>query len=427
MVILPLLSRFQRLPRSIGPLAALLAASVAACDISGPGGAGGPPTQLTGLPRSLTADESRVAAVANQFTFTLFQRLNAAQPPENVFVSPLSVSFALGMTMNGAAGQTFDEIRATLGFDADDLAKINAGYRGLLSLEKGLDPSTTFEIANSVWSRNTLPLLPSFVTSMKDVFDADVKSSPFDASTLADVNSWVNGRTAGKIPTILESIDSSSVMLLLNAIYFKGSWRDRFDPGKTQPRRFQGTGGNQQVPTMRRDPGEGTIRYGGGAFGYAGELSYGNGAFVMTIVVPNDMNALTASLDTATWRAIVASLDSATWAVELPKFQLEYLRELNSDLQAMGMQVPFHPVDASFAHMSPAGDSLYISRARHKTFVDVNEEGTEAAAITAVIIDIFDSDSGPPCLCVDRPFVFLIRERFSGTILFIGKILNVPT
>ncbi len=385
---------------------------------------GGPPAQLTSLPRVLTADEVRVSDAANQFAFTLFKRLNAREPAKNVFVSPLSVSFALGMTMNGANGATFNEMRSTLGFGSDELANINAGYRGILSLESGLDPSTTFQIANSVWHRQTLPVLPTFVESMRQMFDAQVTAAPFDASTLGAVNGWVSSQTAGKIPTILEAISPDDVMFLVNAIYFKGSWRDRFDPAKTVTAPFAAAGGSQQVPMMRRADGVGKLRFAQTSTATVGELSYGNGAFVMTIVLPvGDVDAFAATLDTASWRALIAPMVETDFAVHLPKFTLEYERELKDDLKALGMQTPFIPDGADFTAMSTVGNSLFIAFVKHKTFVDVNEEGTEAAAVTNVGVGV---TSLPPCLCVDRPFLFAIRERFSGTILFMGKIVRIP-
>jgi serine protease inhibitor len=404
-------------------LPAILLAALAGCQPSTE--PGGPPEQLTALPRELTADEQRVSGAANHFAFSLFKRLNAAQPGENVFVSPLSVSFALGMTMNGANGSTLDEMRSTLGFGAEELSAINAGYKGLLALEGGLDASTTFEIANSVWHRNSLPVHQSFVEEMNQTFEADVRSAPFDASTVTQVNDWVNAKTHGKIPTIVEQISSDDVMFLINAIYFKGSWREQFDPARTQDGSFAAIGGAQQVKMMNRPEKTGKIGFGRTATATVGELSYGNGAFVMTIVIPDgDLNTFAATLDTTAWRSLAETLSEAEHQVALPKFKLEYKRELRSDLMALGMNVPFMAGGADFTRMSSVGRDLYIAFVQHKTFVDVNEEGTEAAAVTNVGVRV---TSLPPCLCVNKPFIFAIRERFSGTILFIGKIVRIPT
>jgi len=383
----------------------------------------GPSVQLTALPRALTADEVRVSSAANQFSFTLFQRLNAAEPEKNVFVSPLSVSFSLGMAMNGASTTTLDQMRETLGFGADELATINQGYRGLIDLEAGLDKSTTFQIANSVWYRQSFPFNAAFIDQVREAFDAQVNASPFDATTVTAVNNWVSDRTNGKIPTVLERIEDAHVMFLINAIYFKGSWREQFDPKHTMSMPFNGKDGVQTVATMVRRPKTGKVRMAQSGEATIGELSYGNGAFVMTILMANQgsINDIAAGLDTARWSALVSSMHEGEYAVQLPKFRMAYERELNADLKALGMVVPFDETQADFSKMT--AEQVFISFVKHKTFVDVNEEGTEAAAVTVTGMEV---TSMPPCLCVDRPFVFVIRERFSGTILFMGKIVNVP-
>ncbi len=404
------------------PLLLVVLVAVAACASSTDPQS--PPKQLTALPRSLTADEQRVSSATNQFALTLFKRLNQAQPGENVFVSPLSVSFALGMTMNGANGATLDEMRSTLGFGTTELAQINDGYRGLMALEAGLDPSTTFRIANSVWYRQGLSVNQPFVDALKQTFDADVRATPFDQGTVKQVNDWVSAKTNAKIPTIIDAISDDLVMFLINAIYFKGSWREQFDPAKTQNLPFRGLSGERTLPTMAREEGSGKFRYTNTASATIGELPYGNGAFVMTVVMPTDASgiaALAAGLDTASWTALLAPMQEVSFAVQLPKFKLSYERELKDDLIALGMDVPFSESAADFSRMTPA--QAFIAFVKHKTYVDVNEEGTEAAAVTNTGMRV---TSLPPCFCVNRPFVFAIRERFSGTILFIGKIVDIP-
>ena len=408
--------------KTIARLALVAVAAHGCSPFTSPGD--GPPQQLSGLPRSLTEDEVRVSRAANQFSFRLFQRLNAAQPGENVFVSPLSVSFSLGMAMNGASGSTLEEMRSTLGFGAAELAEINRGYKGLIALESGLDPSTTFGIANSIWYRQGFPVDQGFIDDVRQTFDAEVRASPFDRTTITAVNDWVSASTNGRIPTILDAIADDNVMFLINAIYFKGSWREQFDPAKTVDRPFHGSAGAQTVKTMVRPEKVGKMQFGRTPTATVGELSYGNGAFVMTIVMPGegqDINALAVGLDTASWSSLLGPMQERDYRVELPKFKLSYERELKDDLMALGMNVPFSEWDADFSRMTPS--QVFISFVKHKTFVDVNEEGTEAAAVTNTGISL---TSLPPCLCVDRPFIFAIRERFSGTILFIGKIARIP-
>jgi serine protease inhibitor len=220
------------------------------------------------------------------------------------------------------------------------------------------------------------------------------------------------------------------VMFLINAIYFKGSWRDRFDPAKTRDGDFTTIAGTTQtVKLMSRGKGEGKLRHGFVNGVTVGELSYGNGAFVMTVLVPEmhgnggNVNEVAATLDTAAWRGFVAPMQEIEGEVILPRFTMEYERELADDLKALGMPVAFDDVAADFSGLSPAGADMYIAFVKHKTFVKVDEEGTEAAAVTNTGIGV---TSLPPGLRVTRPFIFAIRERFSGTILFMGKIVRIP-
>ncbi len=414
----------MNLHRSIRRAAFVLLAVVAACsDVSGP-----TPT-LTRLPRDLTASEQQVLQAGNQFSIALFRQLAKAQPGENVFVSPLSASMALGMTMNGARGTTLDAMRATLGVGSGDLSQINAGYKGLIELLRGLDPSTTFQLANSIWYRNEFPVRQAFLDAVKAGFDAEVRGLDFgDPSSLGVINGWVNTNTQGKIPTILDRIGADDQMYLINAIYFKASWRTRFDPALTRPGPFQASNGTTQtVPMMHRSSTPSVLnRVFSFPHLYTAELAYGGDAFAMTILLPErgySVDSVAAALTSAQWNEITAMLDGSpgtSLGVTLPKFSLSYDRTLNDDLAALGMGIAFGG-GADFSGLSSS--SVFISYVKQKTFVDVNESGTEAAAATAVVTVA----STPPSLDVDRPFIFVIRDRFSGTILFIGKMNRIPT
>ena len=387
-----------------------------ACSATEPGRA---PELLTALPRELTADEQRVSHASNAFTLALFRGLNQAQPDSNVFVSPLSVSFALGMAMNGAEDQTFDEMRQSLGFAGATLDEINRGYAGLMALESGLDPTTTFTIANSVWIRQGFPVKQPFIDQVRATFDAQVRSSPFDAATITAVNGWVSEQTKGRIPTILDEIRDEDVMFLINAIYFKGHWREAFDPDATSPGGFMGGDGRERSAMLLRQ--EGTLRYRETERYQAVDLPYGNGAFAMTVILPRPDGTpadLLAGLDPASWRDLVAGLREETVHLTLPRFRLDYARSLGPDLAALGMGMAFEAGRADFSRIADM-DGLFLTRVEQKTFVEVNEEGTEAAAATAVGVGV---TSAPLtfAMVVDRPFFFAIRERFSGALLFVG-------
>jgi len=386
------------------------------------------PSTLTQLPRDLTAGERQVLRAGNEFSLGLFRQLAKVQPGKSVFVSPLSASMALGMTMNGARGATLDAMRATLGVGTADLEQINAGYKGLIELLRGLDASTTFQLANSIWYRNGFPVRQTFLDAVKAAFSAEVRGLDFnDPNSVGVINGWVNSNTQGKIPTILDRIGADDQMYLINAIYFKASWRTRFDPALTQPGPFRTSGGSTQtVPMMHRAPTPGVLnRVFSFPHLYAAELGYGNDAFAMTILLPErgaNVDSVAAALTATQWSEITAMLDGTmgiTLGITLPKFSLTYERTLNDDLAALGMGIAFDG-GADFSGLSAT--PVHISSVKQKTFVDVNEAGTEAAAVTNVSV----VSSTPPSLDIDRPFIFVIRERFSGTILFIGKMNSIP-
>lgn len=382
------------------------------------------PKIITALPRQLSVAEQKLITGSNAFAFDLLRQINTAQRASNVFVSPLSASMALGMTTNGAGGTTYDAMHTTLRLGDASRQEVNEGYKSLIALLRGLDKSTDFRIANSIWYETSFPFNDAFLTDSKSFFDAEVKGLDFKSSaSLATINSWVNQSTAGKIPAILEAIDPAEVMFLINAIYFKGSWQKQFDKSQTTDAPFFALDKTSStVPLMHQSA---ALRVAFAPTYSAVDLLYGNSAFAMTVVLPNpnvDINTIAESLTGESWKSLEESFSEHKSDLYLPRFQLTWKRELNSDLTALGMGVAFHD-GADFTPMSPRGKELIITKVIQKTFVDVNEEGTEAAAATSVGIGV---TSAPPSIRVDRPFLFVIRERFSGTILFMGKIVKLP-
>ena len=381
-----------------------------------------PGAQITALPRALTASESKIIAGSNDFAFDLFRTGNIAQHKANVFISPLSASMALGMTANGANGATYDEMRTSLRLSGATREEVNGGYKSLITLLRGLDPKTDFRIANSIWYEQIIPFNASFLDESKLYFGAQVQALDFtNPSAVATINSWVSEQTNDKIPRILDNIAKEEVMFLVNAIYFKGAWQKQFDKSKTVDAPFYAADRTTAtVPMMAR--GEG-VQYTATPEYSAVDLPYGNSAFTMTVVLPHnaDIDAFAESFDQTKWNALVSSLHESNLQVYLPRFRMEWKRELNEDLKQLGMRLAFYSAD--FTRMSPRGLDLIITRVLQKTFVDVDEQGTEAAAATLVGVGL---TSAPAALRADRPFLVVIRERFSGTILFIGKIAKLP-
>lgn len=400
--------------------AACAAALLAACnDPAGPGG--GEP--LDALPRPLTAAEQEVVAGSNTFAWGLLREAGRGKAGENVFVSPLSVSMALGMTGNGARGATASQIHTALGFGGMTQDEVNAAYRGLKDLLLGLDPRVEMQVANSVWYRQGYAFEPAFFDALTRYFDAEATTVDFASPAAKEqMNAWVKAETKGRIPTIIEDVDADQVMYLLNAVYFKGAWVNRFDRTRTGEESFRRTGAAPvNVPMMRAS--DMPVRFAQTARWTAADLPYGNGAFAMTVVVPAEgvtTDALVAELDGAAWDALVGSMRDARVVVHLPRIKLEWKDDLKTGLMALGIRDAFTEGAADFTGMSAAGGrNLILSEVLHKTFLEVNEEGTEAAAATAVGVV---PTSLPPGLYADRPFLLVIRERFSGAILFAGRI-----
>jgi serpin B len=407
----------MRFPR---PTVTALILASAACGQ----GITGPEPLLTDLPRPLTAVELHLVEAGNRFTFDLFRVATAALPADrNAFLSPFSASMALGLALNGAGGETFEAMRDALRLGGVPLVEVNRGYRDLLNLLTGLDRTTEITVANSVWSDVGFPILPSFLDVARAWFDAEARSLDFRSATaVSTINQWVNGKTRGRIPKLLDQIEREEVAFLINAVHFKGRWRTAFDKARTRPEPFHAADGTTgTVPMMSLEPTP--LRYVWRPEYQAVDLLYGNGAFSMTVLLPAEGRTpaeLLATLDPVTWRRLTEAFEERKIGLSLPRFRMEQERALKDDLTALGMGIAFDPTRADFygiADVRP--DRLYLTRVLQKTFVDVNEEGTTAAAATVVGAGI---TSAPPVMVVNRPFLFVLRERFSGVILFIGQV-----
>ena len=414
--------RFRQSP--VAALAAAASATVAALVACGDLG----PSPITELPRQLTMAEESLVEADNRFAFKLFREINAQDTTEgNIFISPLSVGMALGMTYNGAAGTTRDAMQQTLELEGMTLQEVNEAYRSLIDLLRNLDPNVEFTLANSIWYREDIEIVPDFLDRTQQYFDAQVTALDFaDPTAVNTINAWVDERTRGKIREIVEPpIDPITIMFLINAIYFKGDWTHQFDRDLTRDATFELADGSETTVQMMTHDGEVPVRvfFDSDAQTTVADLSYGGQAYSMTIVMPweaSRIEALVGDMDQSRWNGWIAALDSTTMHVSLPKFTLEYEITLNDVLKALGMEEAF-TASADFTNLYRGPERAFITEVKHKTFVDVNEEGTEAAAVTSVAVGY---TSAPPSIYVDRPFVFVIRERHSGTILFMGKMLD---
>ena len=399
---------------------------LAGCGSSSTGPGGDPPPILTELPRSLSPSEIRIVEGANAFAFDLLREATRALSPDsNAFLSPLSAAMALSMALNGANGETWTAMRAALRLDGMQEADIDQGYRALMALLRGLDSRTEMRVANSIWGHSTLPLEAAFTEAGRTFFEAEVATLDFGSpEALTAINGWVDRATSGRIPRLLEEVSPQEVLFLINAIYFKGKWRTAFDVRDTRAAPFRGADGRERVAQLMALKDE--LRYDETEAYQAVDLLYGNGAFAMTVLLPKagwSPAQLLAALDPESWSALASRFEERDVALLLPRFRVEYGRKLKEDLAALGMGIAFD-ASADFSRIADvAPDRLYITRVDQKTFVEVNEEGTEAAAATAVGVGR-TSAPVPVEMRVDRPFAFAIRERLSGAVLFLG-VMNV--
>ena len=397
----------------------------------------GRPEPIDQLPRDLTADEQIVIEASNAFGFAMLAQLFSSEPGHNLFTSPLSAHAALSMALTGARDSTLDAMSEALGYGAGDaglsIEAISQSYAGLSDLLLDLDPRVELAIGNAVWLDEGFPFRDAWVTDVGEAFGAHVEAVDFtDPAVPGAINDWVDGATEGRIPEMVESLDPNEVLMLLNAIYFKGQWTDQFDPDDTRDALFTlPDGSTKTVRMMMR--GEGELDVYRGPEALVADLPYGGGAFRFTVVLPPEGGSLAdlvADLDAARWNTWMAGLAEDDVPVHLPRFTLEWEKELKDALESLGMGIAFVAGRANFGGMladdfdpQVPGSDLHITRVKQKSFLAVNEEGTEAAAATSVGIGV---TSAPIPVVVDRPFLLAIRERLSGTIFFLGAIVDPP-
>ncbi len=360
----------------------------------------------------------------NAFTFDLLRAVRKHTDKTNVFISPLSVSMALNMTLNGAVGTTADEMRTALRESGYSTADINAYSRELREALLRADPKTTIGIANSIWYCQGAIVKAPFIEANRTYYDAEVQAINFSApSATTTINGWCARKTNNKIKEIVKQVDPTTFMYLINAVYFKGAWTTRFEKKNTRSGDFRRADGSTQTVQMMNLMD--TFRYASGNVCDYLEMDYGNHAFSMVIMLPKDGKTtrdVIATMDGKKWADAIQSLTLKEIRVLLPRFKAEYEYPMHEHiLPDMGMKLPFNPELADLSGIADIGafGRLFISSVIHKTFVQVDEEGTEASGVTNVGVMPTGESS---FFIVNRPFLFVIREKSTGVILFIGEI-----
>ena len=374
----------------------------------------------------VSTKSQEIVEADNAFGFDIFKLIANQEADTNFMISPLSISMALSMAYNGAETKTKTEMAEALRISDFTRDEINQTYKELIAALIAVDTDVAMEIANSIWYSDVFHVEENFLSVNQNYFDAEVQKGDFsDPNMTKKINDWVSEKTHEKIPTIIDAIDPATVMFIINAIYFNSSWTQEFNEENTYSELFERKNQNYvEVEMMQRLD---TVNYLSNETFSAIELPYSKGNFNMMLILP-DYDKTIAD--------VVEKMNTENWAswqkdfkmtndvdIVLPKFKIEYEKKLKDILQLMGMEEAF-TTQADFSNIN-ANRDLFISEVLHKTFIDVNEKGTEAAAVTAIIFDTTSFDPNEPqkiYFHCTRPFLFAITEKDTGAILFMGQV-----
>jgi serpin B len=384
--------------------------------------------------RAPASDEAAIVAESTSFAAALYREL-AAQPG-GLFLSPSSITAALSMTGAGARGETSTELAAALRLTLPP-ERLHLALGRLLEATSGAS-GVELATANALWVQEGYALRPEYLTLVRETYRAALEEVDFGGATEAArerINAWVDARTKSRIRDLVPPgiLDALTRLVLVNAIYFKGAWSTPFDPVATRQEPFHRLeGSSAPVPLMHRTD---SYRLVEDRNAQAIELPYGDGALAMVVVLPRKRDGLPAlekGLDGARFDALLAQLDAEEpreVEVHLPRFRVEASFRLDDALERLGARRAFDRERADFSGMTADPAGLYIGAVLHRAFVEVNEEGTEAAAATAVVMVFGGSmvaPAPPPVFRADHPFLFLIRDRRTKVMLFVGRLVD-PT
>jgi serine protease inhibitor len=357
--------------------------------------------------------------VDNQFGLKLYGAIYKKNPDKNLCVSPLSIRTALSLVANGLAGEDLQEILTALNLTDADIATVNEDYRALTDLLIKADPKITFEIANSFWYKEGIEVNPLFKADLKSYYDAEVFPVDFyDPGFLDQMNGWVSDKTHGKITEIIKQVPAGVLMNLTNVIYFNGEWTHKFNRNATKAWSFR---------TLKRTYTDCSVmvniqpyRFYEHPLWYGLEMTYGSGNWAMYAFLPKQTSSLSLLTDWLIKNWHIAKdqfIEDQPIHVFFPQFTIEKEFDLIPFLREMGVKRIFEST-ADFSRIMK--EPLWVGMVAHKTYIDVNEDGTEAAAATAV----WGVGGGPSGLFFDHPFTYVIAERSTGQILFLGQVMD---
>ena len=391
------------------------------------------------------AVSANIVMANTRLGLNIFKKL-ALGNHENMMISPLSISIAMAMTANGTENESLDEMKEVLGYGKMDLPTVNDQFKELIASLVSADKDLILEIADSIWIDEAFSekIKEEFITLLEDSYDSELFKADFgDNATVGLINSWVGEKTHGRIDNIINSIDPDAVMYLINAIYFKAAWTIAFNKDVTNNNKFflaDGTETEADFMGFRdSDDVQKMIKYGNyvvnGQYVAGVRVPYGRGAFAFYAYVANpdygtsndDVLPLDEIIGKIVENGVADYLPSATYKdyrIILPKFKFEYKKSLKDIFKSLGLERIF-----ATGGLTAVNPMLYISEITHKTYIETNEDGTEAAAVTEVVVEpgAAPGEEGPSRFLGfygRRPFFFFIRDERNGTILFIGKVEN---
>ena len=376
-------------------------------------------------PMSFTSAEEQLAYRTNEFTFNLTSLVCANPDKPNIILSPLSASLMLGMVMNGADGETLAQMQQALGFEGLSKAEINAWYKSLLDRLPALDSETTVKIANSIWVHETFPVKQDFIADNQQYFYATTDNVDMTKAKTADrINQWAADNTNNLIKEVVDAqAIHDCVMILANALYFKSRWSSPFDPEFTHKSDFTPLNGSRIKPDMMS--GEMYARYAEIPEGQLLEMDYRGGSYCMDVLLPTkgaDIRQVVGSLTADAWNAMLKPLAYNNVWIRFPRLKARYNRKLTDDLKAAGIKRALSPV-AEFPFVSDV--PTYLSWVKQFCYLSVDEDGTEAAAVTIGGYETTSAEPEPVIeFFVDRPYFLVIREKQQGNILFTAMITN---
>ncbi len=385
------------------------------------------PPQPNPNPEATGYNAEAVAAARNtDFDMSFFHQVASAEAGNNVVLSPLSLRLALAMTYNGASGPTRQAMADVLGLTGLSDQQVNDRFHALIESLEGLGEGAQIQIADSLWANQQYQFYPEFIQACEASYEAEVANLDYgDPASVDTINQWVKEKTKGRIDNIVDQLDPvNDVLVLINALTFDGKWATSFDPALTQAGPFRLLNGSTTQAQMMSQ--NGSFPYAENDRYQAVALPYGDGKVSMYIFLPKegtDYQAFLGTMTGADWNA--ANFMSSQGSVYLPRFTLRYDRQLKDDLTAMGMGPAFVGGFNEKMVKLPPGQDAFISEVHQKDYIEVNEEGTKAAAATEVKIGLTSAPAGTPfSFNADRPFFFAIVDNASGTPLFLGSVTN---